>query len=362
MKKQILVIGIIIIALLFAGCNGDNGSTITFHEGYFLAYAQAGTSNIIVRHSDDGITWEDGDFPSDAIGTSFRGVGAIADENGLFHVVMSDEPNAISFMWGLGPNIWDTSDNPESSHEPHSAPSGAWIDSDHWVTAFRHEETILVSVYDHDRRDFFPTGVEPTGSLNTEVIGRPAVTQMDGKILLTWRRYGGGDVYSLITSVGEIDSSSGIPYFSAPQEIPLPFDTEYKGGLEADPAATHDHNQFYIAITREGQGSPLHGWWVVVYSSTDGVNWQYHSQIAALDVTNSDDSYPHSFINIAGRSDGTLIAAAITGTPPYGEITAARYDGSTWSGLSEEEVEDMFGAIRAYPKPFALIGTGPPET
>lgn len=364
MKKQLFVIIIIIIAMLFAGCNGP---VITYHEGYFLAYSEAGTSKIIVRHSLDGVTWEDGNFPAEAMGTSFKGIGAIADKNGLFHIVVIDKPNAINFLWGGGPTIWDTSDSPQSSVNPNSAPSGIWIDKNNWAITFKSSGKVTMFIYNEDERQFLTPGVEISGSLNSEVEGRPSIVRMNGNVLLSWRRWDNNkDYFTLVTAMGQVESNSIA--FSEPKEIPLPLDTEFKAGIDTDPEVTHDHNQFYIAFTREGRGGgagTLHGWHVVVYSSTNGDNWNMHSKIAGLDVRESSEGVElKTYINIAGRSDGTLIAAAIkgVGSSDNGVITVAKFKDGVWTSLNEEAVKAMFGATTAYPKPFALIGTGPPET
>ena len=87
--------------------------------------------------------------------------------------------------------------------------------------------------------------------------------------------------------------------------------------------------------------------------------WQEHSAVR-LSVADRD------FVNIAGQSDGTLLAAAVdcgSGTPDSAAVTAAKLDPASdqWRHLSDQEVQNMFGSNNAFCKQFALIGTGRPS-
>jgi len=96
----------------------------------------------------------------------------------------------------------------------------------------------------------------------------------------------------------------------------------------------------------------LHGWEARVYSSLDGASWQEHSS-SVLSVNNV------TCINIAGRSNGELIMAAIKTN--NGSISAARFSNGNWSSFTSQQLQAMFGTTIAAKKQFALIGTGRPS-
>ncbi len=362
MKKLWLLLT---LAVLAGSCQ-NNCQPITIpapKEKLFLAFAEANSSNMRVRWSDDrGVTWQDGNFPAQPTTTSFQGIGAAADEAGVLHIVMTDAANDINFVWGLGPAIWDNSARSQATHPPVSAPSAANIGDGRWIVAFRRGDgTVTASVYDTGARAFVIPDVAPPSPLNSNVDGRPAVTVMGGNIVLVWRRWAGGGLFSLITAVGQV--VSGVPTFSQPSEVPLPATSAHRAGIQSDPDVTHDYNQFYTAFVREEQGGTLHGWDVVVFSSPDGTTWQEHSIVVSLSVVASSDAVTRkTFVNIAGQSDGTLMAAAVSGSPNSGGVTAAKLNPASgqWGGLSDQEVQNMFGSNNAFPKQFALIGTGRP--
>lgn len=350
-KKLFMALLYVMLATLLMGPICDNGVEIP--ERYFLAFAKEGSSEVRVRYSANGINWEDGNFPAGVAGTSFRGVSALADKHGLLHVVVTDgSNNEMNFVWGLGPAVWDNSSRSEAVHPIVSAPSVVDIGDNIFVIAYqRTGGTVAVFVYDHSERRFKGGDLAPIDQANSNVEGRPSITYMNGKLLLTWRKWDSDiEIFRLFTSVGQIQAA--IPTFSQPREIPLPSTNDLKAGLESDPDVTHDHNQFYVAFVREQRGSPLHGWEVTVHSSLDGNTWQVHSSTLSSDVNNVTN------ISIAGKSTGMLMVAAVKRNT--GRISVSKFSNGQWSALNDSAVQGMFGSNKASPKQFALIGTGKP--
>ncbi len=344
----------------FSGCP----SQISQPERFFLAYAQAGSSLVRVRFSEDGLNWDDGNFTSQVTGSSFRGVGAMMDARSLSHVVIVDALFEINFVWSIGPALWSNNYEPESVIHPQaSAPCGVGIGDLKFLVAYRRgDDKITVRLYDYDQRSFVGGDYAPIHLLNTDVTGRPSITYMNGKILLTWGRMfvspQGWD-FQIITAVGEMVNN--VPSFSIPKKVPLPYsifeNRQFAPGSRTTPDVTHDHNQFYIAFAREVYGGMWKYRQTVMYNSTDGESWDEHSLVPYLE---EDPVGFDTIVNIAGKSDGTLIAAAIRcGIDPVFDsiVSAARYTNGVWSELN---VGTMFGAFSAYSKQFALIGTGSP--
>lgn len=333
-------------------------------ERFFLAFAAGGTSNVQVRYSEDGTTWQNGSFPMPSSGNLFHGVGAMADPNGVLHIVLTDRSSEIDFQWGFGPAAWDNRAVSQASHPSASAPTGAYIGDSRWLVAFRRgDNTVAVSVYDTQARAFIIAGIEPLGLLNTNVEGRPSIVSKSGTFLLVWRRWDSSNQgFSLITALGQVQN--GIPTFSSPTVVPVPSTSLFRAGIESDPDATHDHSRFYIAFVREelstGQAGSLHGFGVEVFFSTDGQSWQSHSTTRSLRVVRSSDALSNqTFVNIAAISTGTLLMAAVRGvSSTSGVVSAVKFSNGQWSSLNDQQIQAMFGATNAFPKQFSLIRTG----
>lgn len=334
---------IALMALLLGGC----GQPIDAPERFFLAFAEAGTSEIKVRYSSDGISWEDGNFTGGSAGTSFYGVTAAADNLGLTHIVMTDANNAINFVWGLGPNHWDNFAVSEPSFPPASAPSAAYVGENLWLVAFRRSDgAITADIYDSNQKRFIAE-VAPQGSLNSEdcnlYANHPAVSNMNGKLLLVWCNNG-----KLVSAVGEVRGN--IPTFSEPHLISLPGDTVFQEGFISSPAIAHDHDKFFVTVVRPRTGGG-HGWGVEVQQSNDGVTWTLHSR-PSMPV-----SYG-TYLAIGGKSDGVLILAAVREEDNI--ANALILSNGTWTSLNDTAIQEMFGSTKITAKPFALIGTGKP--
>ncbi|CAB1062028.1 hypothetical protein D1BOALGB6SA_6804 [Olavius sp. associated proteobacterium Delta 1] len=351
--------------------DGDNGITIT--EKFFLAYAESSTAKIRARWSNDGITWQDGNFPnlitSSPGGNKRPGIGAATNDTGSIYLTVFNKSNGqMGFPYGLGPATWDTTHN--EAYAGYSAPAVAYVGNNHWMVVTQTAGSMSVGIYNDNATlvSWSPLGGWAAGAdaRVRDVEGRATVTVKDGKVLIAWRWYpGSGDVFLLLTSTADIPPASYDTWaeiqsywgnediWTDIHEIPLPFSTEFAGGIESAPDAAHDQNNFYLAFIREESsvGGGLHSWRPVVYSSPDGINWSFHSSFV-LDVV------INSFINIAAKSDGTMIAAAINkaASSTSARISASRFNGSNWLGLTDSEEQNMFGASRASGIQFALIG------
>ncbi|MGI9304369.1 MAG: hypothetical protein ACR2RB_16935 [Gammaproteobacteria bacterium] len=163
----------------------------------------------------------------------------------MLHIVMTDGTDDIKFVWGLGPAVWDNNDVSEPSFPPASAPSAARIGTNRWLVAFRRgDNTVTVTLYNHEERRFIGD-CAPPGPLNTNVVGRPAITSTNGKLALAWHRVPEvGPNFSFVTAAGQVEA--GLPTFSPPRQLDLPLTGELEAGMLNDPDVTHNHNQFYI--------------------------------------------------------------------------------------------------------------------
>ncbi len=194
----------------------------------------------------------------------------------------------------------------------------------------------------------------PPHPLNTNVVGRPAVTKFGNRTLVAWRRSNpGASTDELVAVVGQVQAA-GVISFGTPVSVPTPLTTELKSGVVGDPAASHDHSQFLLTVPREERGGgagTLHGWQAPVIASADGITW------TALRPTIGHGVRNDSILGIAGRSDGSIIAIEMQqGTGSAANVVVTRFNGTSWTTLNTNNV---LGA-RADRRHFALIAVGMP--
>ncbi len=363
MKAKRFLLLIPILLLITLGCRNCNGKQDK--ESYFLVYTKNNSSQLFGRYSIDGSTWNNANIPVNATnGINYFGSCAITDNDGVMHIVMfNNTNNRIEFLWGLGPTIWDTRPSSVTSKPFSSAPSASYFGDNKWLVAYRlKDNTISVSLYDasnSERR--FIGDFAPFDNLNSNVAGRPSITILNKKVVMAWRR----NKTDLITIVGNIEANS-IRWKSAMQvEIPIIYlndeHTSYiSSGVISNPDITHDHSDFYIGFSRasrtfQNSGDPLHHYKMNLIKSSDGINWSQLTCAAFTLVENSE-------IQIAGRSDKTILIAAILDRS-INNISFAKYQlaNNQFTQYSTSETNRIFGAEGAVMKPFELIHVGKPS-
>lgn len=304
---------------------------------YVLAYKpESGTSPIIRYSEDAGSTWEGGVSPEDI--TLLHGVGLMADRNGLFHIMLSAESNAIDMRWGLGLGVWDTTANLQRSHPVDSAPTGAPVGDgvDRWLVAYRSADRVVVCMYDNSSRHCAISDASPAGSANTQVSGRPVIIDRGDEFLLVWLTASDPNG-AIATSIGRIDE--GLPDFRTPSLISGQSSTYIPGFYTLAVANTPDH--YYIAALRktsgQGQEDALLRYDIVVYQSADGLSWNELGTVAG--VTRG----PQTTLGLAGQPDGSLLLFWMDSHSNGTEIGARTYDGQAWTSVSGNTLKQMVG-------------------
>lgn len=352
-----LVSGLGLYTILATG-----GEEPTDTQGYTIAFpARAGTE-IRVRSSVDGMTWIAGNFP-EGQGPA-AGVGVAAVPSKLLYLVGWRDGDQIRLLRGLGPENWESEPLAQIPQEvAHSAPSLTYGDNGRWLIAFRAErDPVDPSLGDRTIVRIFDTSVSPAQYLegthfgypghDTHSIGRPAVAYANGKVLLVWQT-GPNPSEFLHVGVGEL-SADGITWQARYQ-----FASDC-GTIRSSPVLTHDHSAFYVGfLCNVDWLDPTRSVLRIFKSTADGTGWQFYGNWNQLPQAIRVGAH----IGLAGRADGSLVAAAlaINGNP---EVFAARCAGGaacqeqndvTWDVI---DANALFGPAAS--GPFALIATGHP--
>jgi hypothetical protein len=128
------------------------------------------------------------------------------------------------------------------------------------------------------------------------------------------------------------------------------------GTVRSDPVLTHDHAAFQLGFLCQDAGLPEYLARLRVLRSSDGRDWSLYGKW--------EQAIPHGAqLGLAGRSDGSLLAAArwqdqqdlIAGRCTGGAACMAQ-DDVVWGSI---DATQMFGGTIPT-GPFALIATGEP--
>ncbi len=335
-------------------------------EKFFIAYVTDGQYNIHARYSLDGSNWQPGNFPTSATGTGapthvtvpFAGVGASADSLGLFHNVIFDQGSELMDVWGLGAAIWDSwGERTRLPSAITSAPAVVDIGDGRRIIAVRQAgDTLGVFLYNYGSNpSITPLSMNFPG-FNSGVIARPAIARRgDGKILLAWPRGIKANIPTdIMIQIGSLNSS-GAPIFPTLTRISLA-GIDLDSSALAAPAVACDDRYFYVAVLQSyGQATGFTGYRFVIYRSRDGSRWTEFTRLSSLDVNTT------SILGLASKSNGTLVAAAITNNNRYISnkaqlcVRASSGASCTWSDVSTS----VFGTPARYAD-FALIRTATP--
>ena len=357
MKTKVGIFVILIITILLYSSIIVSAKTNST-ETYVVAFVKANTNKIAVRYSEDeGATWTDGSFPSMS---AMRGVGYMTDKYGVVNFALMDNLNSVKFEWGIGPTAWGHEATTTSSFTLLSSVNGVPIDDGLQVVTFLtsgNGQKVSVYVWDYTSQQFIHGDQAPI-SYNSNVLGRPAISFFNDKIVLAWQRSTSIGT-QIVTVSGTVDSAHDITW-NSPRVLSGPSNIAYYIG---NPALANDRNKYYLAIDFKasstdcsGQDTCLSGWGVAVFESTDGNNWNIHSE---LDM----DAVQNACVAIAAHESGTILVSAIntclTSHTSEGVVIKKYTPNAGWSTLSSSTV---FGASSIYPKDFSLINYGyPPQ-
>jgi hypothetical protein len=339
----------ILIISFFVICALSNNvrAIDTFPKRFVLAYRESETERIVVRYSDDGVSWNSGAFPSaEHDNENSDGIGLMAADNGGLHYVMYDGANSIHFVYGLGPAIWDKSDV-SVSLTPLSEPSGVHIQDELYAVVFKKSsDELFIGIWNSTSKDFEPGNFAPYHALNSDLHDRPVITKMGSTYIVAWIQSDN----SLIFTKGTFEGTS--LNFNDPYEMDLVADTEYSSGAWSEPDICSDGDKFYVTFIRKSlSGDPFHTYDAVIWESTDGQAW---TNQRILDIYVKEDDY----INIASGTNGKLLLVHIGYY--IGESTedfrARLYDTLDEWSYQDLDKEIVFGVDSVYCDQFSLIG------
>jgi hypothetical protein len=327
-------------------------------QSYMLVFVDEDDA-VRVRWSitgDEG-TWEDG--VGGAGFTSNLGVGAAADPSGILRIVpFMNAQDTVEFFWGLGALFEDESS--AATNDPaDSAPSAIHLEGGDWLIAYTRGTEVVLRVYNHEERDWLNWNVAPLDDACNNTAGRPALARLDDTIVMAgiW----GTNVLDHRTwvQVGQYDPESpiridwGSCYFI--EQPSRTGDRRLVRNLPIAPSLTHDHSNFYVSMVeeydldpQEGDDTALDGYEVMVYRSTDPNDHDSWTVHGGYGYTVSEYT---RYVNIAGRSDGSVLAAVIADDRPSPRVFR-------WGG-SNPSPDSVFGDDPAAVQ-FALVAVGLP--
>lgn len=343
--KWLLVICLLVLLPLTGSCEIAETIRKSDTQGYMLIFAEKGTEDIKIRWSNEGTIWQTASYGN---ASTSKGVGAASETVGLVRIMSwINSSNHFEFVWGLGATFDDPRTAIATSQIATSAPSAVHGEDLKWIIAYRTSgDVIAVRVYDTSQHDFLDMNMAPIeNAYNDTVWGRPALVRLGDRVVMAWNRNG-----SLRFAVGTVQDSS-IVNWTDKVGLSLPSEVENScyGGVYSEPTLTHDHSKFYLGFTRRtvrcsSGGEFLSREDLFLYSSTDGIHW-------ALEDINYQIPLD-CFVNIAGRSDGSIIAAIVG----YANTEVDKWTGGSWTELS---TSDVFNYTPDYQQ-FSLIATGRP--
>lgn len=354
----ILCISAVLLLPSAAGCGVTKVIRESDTQGYMLAFAEEGTYRIRVRWSMDGDTWEDADFPN-VTASPYHGVGAASDELGALTIIpWTNNSNNIEVVWGLGVTF-ESSSSVVSTDIAGSAPSAVKGAGDQWLIAYtKAGNAVTVRIYDPSDRGFLPSDFAPIQA-KSNAFCRPALVRLRDKVILAWLS---GEYMrdSIGFAVGDI-SESGIPNWTSTYFFNLP--SQFRGSCYSDlaphpePVLTHDHDRFYLGFIRQTKRCPdvidrgLVKEDFFLYSSTDGLSWSYNGTKGQIPL--------YSFVNIAGRSDGSIIVAMVN-PQDRGVYNKQVYRWVAGGNPEWTLLDFVFGPYTPQHLQFALVSMGRP--
>jgi hypothetical protein len=356
MYKRIFCIVITICALaLLTSCGTANADT----QGYMLAFVESGSNHIRVRVSRDGISWENSEFRDVPLTT---GIGAAADYSGLMRIISWTTFSHLAFASGMGTSF-DMSAYRDTDQAAISAPSAVYgVSGKSWIFAYRTSgDVIAVRIFDLVADQFLDINCAPIeGAQNDSVLGRPALVRLGTTIVLAWGRKDSDEIRIAVGKLSETEISCPTwinKYGFTPPKPNLEGELVYDS-ISSSPTLTHDYQNFYLGYTQYIYCSTCvyANSSFFLHSSADGISWSYPVILPKVcspyDWPDENEGPYHVYANIAGRSDGSVIAAI---------VASGNYEVYKISGgkLTKLDANSVFGFAPA-DIPFALVSVGHP--
>lgn len=349
-----------VIGIGLASIIATNGNSGADTQSYALAYSALSDRSIKVRWSVDGATWNDSNVPNQSWATGLD-IASTPDKL-AFQISGRDiTSKKVRILQALSVEYW--SDKPVEAMPPDEAksvPEITFLGSGKWLVVYRIPG-VTPDVGDSIAARILNTSITPpqyTGDnifgfagYDTLTIGRPAVESVNNRVVLAWQTQEarpGLHVGVGMVNQGQINWGNHV---FLPMNEPAVCDA-----VRSAPVLTHDHGAFYLGFLCSRQDSV----WLRLYilKSTDGYAWNYYGNW---------DNRPYgipanSYLGLAGRADGSLIALALTADQG---ILAAKCSGGdackeqgniTWQNLDAFQ----FFTIPPNYAPFAFASTGQP--
>ena len=341
----------------------DRAQNITWIQNAGLAFQQHGggleyyeaiewANSLSYFDQVRNVTWDDWRLPRTPIPDTTCGfsqsdwvqLGCTGGELGhLWHISLGLEhgdPLEGAFVPFTNVHIW----------------GGYWYSNEPWMTTANQESACGVRFLDGETSKYLTHTKNSAWAVrdgdvagesfelnNSLILGRPAMVNRNGKIVLSWLRNTSPRQLQIV--VGNIDNA-GDPNWTRAYLFQL---TEPGfSHIVSEPSLTHDHSRFYLGVVRKADGVEANT--LFIYSSSDGIAWQLSDQLPDLPFSQQVPTR----VQIAAHSDGTMIAA-FTGVTPG----VHRRGASGWYQLNNTGV---FGSVVPAWQPLALISVGRPQS
>lgn len=317
--------------------------------------------NLHARWSSDGMTWQDpNSFPTGTSTDSGPGQGGIPE--GMSQLLVFRRGTRLLQLSALGPAEYGTTgpDEVERNVTVDSAPSVAFTGSGNWLIAHRTGNNGVLKLWDHNNP---PTVITPAGTMLglcvpdtlSGPIG-PKVMVLNNLVLAAFCQDSGGT--ETIQLLPGTISAQGIPTFNVQAAFTIQqpgFDPPHAKVF----ALGHDGSNFLLASVapNSSQPGPLTTFGLMVYSSTNGQNWN----LVSLTSNNSGlgQSARSSALGIAAIPPRNNNPAFIEVAQLAGSASAPRlwaFDGNAWSDLSNNNAFGATGPDTAHEFSFRVNG------
>jgi len=322
----VLVIVAGIVTMIATGSDGNGSSTEP--APFVLSYIDQNWRQQI-RWSTDGTNWTNaqGGTPE-----ADRAAGLAANGRVLYLALFVDALSKAKYVMGLGPDVWDNrASTVGDGHrgEIASGPSLAHVDGEQWLVAYVHQNQAKIVTFNSSVRDFGNSITPVIGVANANLQDRPALANLNGKVLASWLM--GGGQLQMVTGTVQGGAPVWNPGYRFDQNVT---EQGFSGPVGAHDIA-QDGQRFYAVVVRQRDplpGEMLAHYFLFIYTSTNGLNW---TKLSYREV------FKPTALSIAARGTDDIIAILTRATTQADNLVSYRYDGSNWSVMDDNVI---FGA------------------